>query len=280
MRHLSNLRSLSENTVNLLLRTAIEAAEEAAKIHRRDAGQIQRNSITEKARADYVSQTDIDAQQAALEVIRARFPRDQILAEEGAENVVDQVTAWDGTPLWIVDPLDGTANFLHGHPFYCSSVAVAVDGQVVAGAVISGSSGERWWASSGEGAFKGGRVIRVSPAIPLLDALVGTGFPFKKLSVLPRYLTQFDRVLRAASGVRRTGAAALDLCFLAEGVLDAFWEEVLMPWDFAAGIIIVSEAGGLVTGPGGEELAIRPSPVRGANSPALLEELQAVLNTK
>lgn len=280
MRHLSNLRSLSENTVNLLLRTAIEAAEEAAKIHRRDAGQIQRNSITEKARADYVSQTDIDAQQAALEVIRARFPRDQILAEEGAENVVDQVTAWDGTPLWIVDPLDGTANFLHGHPFYCSSVAVAVDGQVVAGAVISGSSGERWWASRGEGAFKGGRVIRVSPAIPLLDALVGTGFPFKKLSVLPRYLTQFDRVLRAASGVRRTGAAALDLCFLAEGVLDAFWEEVLMPWDFAAGIIIVSEAGGLVTGPGGEELAIRPSPVRGANSPALLEELQAVLNTK
>ena len=280
MRHLSTLRSLSENTVNLLLRTAIEAAEEAAKIHRRDAGQIQRNSITEKARADYVSQTDIDAQQAALEVIRARFPRDQILAEEGAENVADQVTGWDGTPLWIVDPLDGTANFLHGHPFYCSSVAVAVDGQVVAGAVISGSSGERWWASRGEGAFKGGRVIRVSPAIPLLDALVGTGFPFKKLSVLPRYLTQFDRVLRAASGVRRTGAAALDLCFLAEGVLDAFWEEVLMPWDFAAGIIIVSEAGGLVTGPGGEELAIRPSPVRGANSPALLEELQAVLNTK
>ena len=280
MRHLSTLRSRSENTVNLLLRTAIEAAEEAAKIHRRDAGQIQRNSITEKARADYVSQTDIDAQQAALEVIRARFPRDQILAEEGAENVADQVTGWDGTPLWIVDPLDGTANFLHGHPFYCSSVAVAVDGQVVAGAVISGSSGERWWASSGEGAFKGGRVIRVSPVIPLLEALVGTGFPFKKLSVLPRYLTQFDRVLRAASGVRRTGAAALDLCFLAEGVLDAFWEEVLMPWDFAAGIIIVSEAGGLVTGPGGEELAIRPSPVRGANSPALLEELQAVLNTK
>ena len=280
MRHLSTLRSLSENTVNLLLRTAIEAAEEAARIHRRDAGQIQRNSITEKARADYVSQTDIDAQQAALEVIRARFPRDQILAEEGAENVADQVTGWDGTPLWIVDPLDGTANFLHGHPFYCSSVAVAVDGQVVAGAVISGSSGERWWASSGEGAFKGGRVIRVSPVIPLLEALVGTGFPFKKLSVLPRYLTQFDRVLRAASGVRRTGAAALDLCFLAEGVLDAFWEEVLMPWDFAAGIIIVSEAGGLVTGPGGEELAIRPSPVRGANSPALLEELQAVLNTK
>ena len=123
-------------------------------------------------------------------------------------------------------------------------------------------------------------MIRVSPVIPLLEALVGTGFPFKKLSVLPRYLTQFDRVLRAASGVRRTGAAALDLCFLAEGVLDAFWEEVLMPWDFAAGIIIVSEAGGLVTGPGGEELAIRPSPVRGANSPALLEELQAVLNTK
>ena len=280
MRHLSILRSLSENTVNLLLRTAMEAAEAAARVHRRDSGQIRRDAVTEKARADYVSQTDLDAQQAALEAIRDRFPRDHILAEEGAKSTTDQLTRWSGSPLWIVDPLDGTTNFLHGHPFYCSSVAVAVDGQVTAGAVVSGSSGERWWASRGEGAFKGGRAIQVSQKTPLIDALVGTGFPFKKLSVLPQYLNQFDRVLRAASGVRRTGAAALDLCFLAEGSLDAFWEEVLMPWDFAAGIVIVSEAGGLMTDPDGEELAIRPGPVRGANSSALLEELQTVLNTE
>lgn len=265
--------------MNLLLRTAIEAAEAAARVHRRDAREIRRDAITEKARADYVSQTDLDAQQAALEAIRARFPRDHILAEEGADSAADQLARWDGGPLWIVDPLDGTTNFLHSHPFYCSSVAVALDGQITAGAVVSGSSGERWWASKGEGAFKGGRAIRVSTITPLIDALVGTGFPFKKLSVLPQYLTQFDRVLRAASGVRRTGAAALDLCFLAEGSLDAFWEEVLMPWDFAAGIVIVSEAGGLVTGPNGEELALRPGPVRGANSPAMLEELQTVINT-
>lgn len=260
-----------------LLRTARAAAEAAARIHRRDAGTVLLSEATAKARADYVSKTDLDAQDAALAVIRQGHPDHALLVEEGAASVEDQLGAWDGRPMWIVDPLDGTANFLHEHPHYCASVAVAVEGRVVAGAVVSGATGERWWAARGLGAYKGGRPIRVSSERPLADALVGTGFPFKVLDLMPTYLGQLDRVLRSASGVRRAGSAALDLCYLAQGSLDAFWEEILMPWDFAAATVIVHEAGGVLTGAEGEDLPLKMSPVRGANSDALLDELRSVL---
>jgi len=263
--------------VTTLLRTAREAAEAAARIHRRDAGRVLLSGATLKARADYVSQTDLDAQAAALAIIEANHPDHAILAEESDEPIEDQLARWDGRPMWIVDPLDGTANFLHEHPQYCSSVGVAVEGRCVAGAVVSGSTGERWWASEGEGAFKGGKRISVSSDRPLIEAMVGTGFPFKLLDVMPTYLGQLDRVLRSASGVRRAGSAALDLCYLAQGSLDAFWEEILMPWDFAAGLVIVQEAGGVLTRPDGGGLEIAPGAVRGANSAELLDELRAVL---
>lgn len=263
--------------MSTLLRTAREAAEAAARIHRRDAGTVLLSGATVKARADYVSKTDLDAQEAALAVIARDHPDHVVLAEEGEESVEDQLARWDGRPMWIVDPLDGTANFLHGHPHYCASVAVAVEGRPVAGAVVSGSTGERWWAAEGEGAFKGGRRIRVSDERPLGRSMVGTGFPFKLLEVMPRYLGQLDRVLRNASGVRRAGSAALDLCYLAQGSLDAFWEEILMPWDFAAGLVLVREAGGVLSRPDGSELAMVPGAVRGANSAELLEELRRTL---
>ncbi len=261
-----------------LTSTALEAAEAAAAIHRRDAGRIVLEAATEKARADYVSQTDLDAQEAALAVIRGRHPHHQILAEEDEVPLVERLAAWDGAPLWIVDPLDGTTNFLHGHPQYAASVAVAVDGRPYAGSVVSGSSDERWWATQGEGAFKDGRPISVSPHRPLRDALVGTGFPFKLLDELPRYLTQFERVLRKSSGIRRAGSAALDLCYLAQGSLDAFWEIILMPWDFAAGWLLVEEAGGIITQLDGSRLELVDGPVMGASTAELLEELKALLD--
>jgi myo-inositol-1(or 4)-monophosphatase len=263
--------------VNSLLATARLAAEAAAAVHRRDAGRVLLSGANEKARADYVSQTDLDAQDAALAVIRARHPDHGILAEEDVEPVGDRLARWDGAPIWIVDPLDGTANFLHEHPHYCASVAVAVEGRPVAGAVVNGTSGERWWAAEGEGAFKGGRRLRVSSERPLSDALVGTGFPFKKLEAMPEYLAQFERILTSSSGVRRAGSAALDLCYLAQGSLDAFWEEILEPWDFAAGLLIVREAGGVMAHPDGTDLQLNPGRVRGANGPDLLLELRRTL---
>jgi myo-inositol-1(or 4)-monophosphatase len=261
--------------LNQLLRTALDAAEVAAAVQRRHASRAA-EGVREKARADWVSRTDLEAQEAALAIIRGRHPDHEILAEESEETVEERLDRWDGRPLWVVDPLDGTANFLHGHPFHCASVAVAVDGRPVAGAVVSGSSGERWWAHEGGGAFKSGRRIRVSERGSMHEALVGTGFPFKRLELMPAYLRQLDRVLRSTSGVRRAGSAALDLCFLAQGSLDLFWEEFLNPWDFAAGVVLVREAGGVIIDAGGGELGLAPGPVRAANSP---ETLQALMTT-
>jgi myo-inositol-1(or 4)-monophosphatase len=260
-----------------LLATALEAAEAATAVHRRDFG-VGIAAATEKARADYVSQTDLDAQEAALSVIGSRHPGHAVLAEEGDEPLERQLARWDGGPLWIVDPLDGTANYLHGHPMYAASVAVWVDGRPEAGVVASGSTDDRWWATRGQGAYKNGRRISVSDPRPLIDALVGTGFPFKRLELLPRYLGQMERVLKSASGIRRAGSAALDLAYLSEGALDAFWEEILMPWDFAAGVVLIQEAGGVVTGPDGREPSLTEGPLRAASNRELLSALERVLS--
>lgn len=265
--------------MNALLTTALEAAEAAAAVQRRAGavGAPRTLDVVEKGRADYVSRADLEAQEAALTLIRARHPDHAVLAEESDESVESRLANWDGRPLWIIDPLDGTTNFLHAHPFHCASVAVAVEGRPVAGAVVSGSSEDRWWAAEGEGAFKNAQPIRVSERTRWGDALVGTGFPFKRLELLPGYLTQLDRVLRTTAGVRRAGSAALDFCFLAQGSLDAFWEATLMPWDFAAGIVLVQEAGGVLCGADGGALRLAPGPVRGANGRGMLEELLATL---
>jgi len=257
--------------------TALAAADAAAAVHRRDQGRIVLEGASEKGRADYVSKTDMDAQAAALAVIRSRHPGHLVLAEEDERPVAERVAGWDGSPMWVVDPLDGTANFLHGHPQYAASVAVAVDGRPVAGAVVAPATGERWWAARGEGAFRGGVPIRVSPRRPLRDALVGTGFPFKLLERLPEYLGQLDRVLRGSAGVRRAGAAALDLCYLAQGSLDAFWELFLHPWDFAAGWLIVEEAGGVMAKEDGSPLELADCGVLGAADPKLMAALADTL---
>jgi myo-inositol-1(or 4)-monophosphatase len=270
--------SIEGLAVNPLVSTALAAADAAAAIHRRDRGQVLVESASEKARVDYVSRTDTDAQRAALEVIRSRYPAHQLLAEEDERPVAERLAAWDGSPLWVVDPLDGTANFLHGHPQHAASVAVVVEGRPVAGAVVCGATGERWWAARGEGAFRGGLPITVAPRRRLRDALVGTGFPFKLVGQLPTFLGQLDRVLRNSAGIRRAGAAAMDLCYLAQGSLDAFWELILHPWDFGAGWLIVEEAGGILTKLDGSPLSLGDHPLLGASTPELADELRAVLS--
>lgn len=265
-----------------LVRTALDAADAAAAIHVRYADRIESIRQAEKGQSDFVSEADLAAQDAALAVIRERFPDHAILAEE---NDGQQVPLTDvpggsaaGRPLWVVDPLDGTTNFLHGHPIFAASVGVAVDGRSVAGAVVAPALGERWWAARGHGAFLNGERIKVSGARELRTALIGTGFPFKNLPLLPRYQDQLGRVLRSTAGIRRLGSAALDLCYVAGGRLDAFWEMGLSPWDVAAGIIIVEEAGGLVTTLGGSPLgAADGGDVLAANSVELHRALGGVV---
>jgi len=261
-----------------LLDTAIQAAEAAAVVHRKWAGRIRTGDARRKGRADFVSRVDLEAQEAALQVIGQRFPHHPILPEE-QDGHTPVPGADDGTPLWIVDPLDGTTNFLHGHPAHVASVGVWIGGEGVAGAVVASATAERWWAGRGEGAWRNGARIRVSPPCSLEESLVGTGFPFKHPEELPNYLSQLGRVLGASSGIRRGGSAALDLCYLAQGSLDAFWEGTLAPWDVAAGLVILSEAGGVATRRDGAAIGARTSgSVVGANSVELLAELGAVLD--
>jgi myo-inositol-1(or 4)-monophosphatase len=264
--------------VNAFLLTALRAADAAAAVHIRWARRIGIDSATLKGRGDFVSRADLEAQAAALAVIRSAHPDHDVMAEEGDPEPPGSRRA--GAPLWVVDPLDGTANFLHGHPMYAASVALAVDARPVVGAVSCSTTGERWWASRGEGAWKNGLPIRVSGTAGLEGSLVGTGFPFKVQHLIPLYAQQLSDVLRAGSGVRRGGSAALDLCYLAEGRLDGFWELHLSPWDFAAGVVIVEEAGGLVTGLDTAPLPLEPGAVLSANSRGLLEELARVLEVK
>jgi myo-inositol-1(or 4)-monophosphatase len=262
-----------------LLRTAIDSAEAAASIHRRYSGEAWVEAATDKGTSDFVSRVDLEAQEAALSVIRQRFPGHRILAEEdhpGREDAAGTRSSPGGaeTPVWIVEPLDGTTNYLHGHPQYAASVAVVEGGSPAAAAVVAPATGERWWARRGSGAFKGGVPVRVSTLRRFDRALVGTGFPFKALQLLPDYLEQFGRVLQATAGIRRGGSAALDLCALASGVLDAFWELFLNPWDVAAGILLVTEAGGWVTRLDGSPVGFEePGTILAANSPEFLEEL-------
>ena len=250
-----------------LVEAATAAAERAGAIHRTYAGRLDSGAWEEKGTSDFVTDVDREAERAIVEVLLERFPDHEILAEESATDAVvpgpgDGIVRGPGDPpggpvegagsegrgaaiRWIIDPLDGTTNWLHGYPEYAVSIA-AVDGAGPRIAlVLNSATGERFTAVRGRGSRLDGQPIQTSSVHQLRLALVGTGFPFKRLDLLPRYLQSFQRVLEATSGVRRGGAAALDLCNVACGRLDAFWELWLLPWDFAAGLLIIREAGGV-----------------------------------
>jgi myo-inositol-1(or 4)-monophosphatase len=258
-----------------LLETARQATDAAAAVHKDQAASVGIADAREKGRADYVSATDLAAQEVCVSIIRRNHPDHTIVAEESDEGVADSVPL-EG-PAWIVDPLDGTTNFLHGHPMYASSVALAIDGIPAVGAISCAPTGERWWAARGSGAWKNGVPVQVSKVEGTGRALIGTGFPFKTEHLIEEHSAQLVRVLGATGGVRRGGAAALDLCYLAEGRFDAFWELFLNPWDFAAGWVIVEEAGGVLGRVEGGELGLSPGTIIGANSPAMKEALHQLL---
>jgi myo-inositol-1(or 4)-monophosphatase len=165
----------------------------------------------------------------------------------GEELSPDGPPAGAGDVIWIVDPLDGTTNFLHGYPQYAVSIGCRVGGALAVGVIHDVPRDLVYWAAQGHGAWLGRTRLRVSDQREPRLALVGTGFPFKRIAALPAYLRQLDAVLRAASGARRAGTASLDLADVAQGRFDAFWEQSLAPWDVAAGVVLVREAGGVVT---------------------------------
>src|SRR5712692_2992664 len=218
------------------------AALKAARALNRDFGEVEQLQVSVKGPSDFVSTADLRAERTLkTELLRAR-PGYGLLFEEGG--------ATEGTDphhRWIVDPLDGTTNFLHGIPHFAISIALERDGEIVAGLVYEPTRDEMFWAEKGAGAYLNDRRLRVSARRQLADALIGTGLPFGGRGDQPTYLATLARVAAATSGVRRLGAAALDLAYVAAGRYDGFWEFGLFPWDIAAGLLLVREAGGFVS---------------------------------
>jgi myo-inositol-1(or 4)-monophosphatase len=247
----STERALSNDA---LLAVAREAADAAAAVIR-DAAPGVRNVVwREKGATDFVSAVDVAAEESILSVIRRRVPGAGVLAEESAAVMTAERQATG--IVFVVDPLDGTTNFLHGYPEYAVSVGVLRDGMLAAGVVIDVPLNEVFTATAGGGAFRHADRIQVSEIENPHRAPVGTGYPFTRREAIAPYLVQLGRVMAAAGGVRRAGAAALDLVSVACGRFEGFWETRLSPWDIAAGLLIVREAGGIVTTIDGKECPV------------------------
>jgi len=245
---------------NGLLCVAIVAAEAAAAIIRGRATDVSSVQRRAKGVADFVSEVDTSAEKAIRDVILREVPGAMVIAEEGSPNA-----PVDSAPTFIVDPLDGTTNFLHGYPAYAVSIGVLTDRAIVAGVVIDVPANDVYTATVGGGAFRNGEPIRVSSVTQPSQALIGTGFPFKNVELLDRYQRQFAKVTRHTAGIRRPGSAALDLASVACGRFDGFWELNLMSWDYAAGMLLVRAAGGVVTDAAGGNPAFGESGIVAGN---------------
>jgi myo-inositol-1(or 4)-monophosphatase len=255
-----------------LLHLAERAAGRAAEYLRTVPRPSDPQAWSIKGARDFVTQVDRTAEQIVADIVLAEEPGSRVIGEELQPELVH------GGLVWIVDPLDGTTNFLHDFPSYAVSVAAAVDGVLEAGVVYHVARNEKYTASRGGGAWLGDRRLQVSTIHDPGFALIGTGFPFKEGANLPAYLRQFSRVAVRASGIRRPGSAAIDLADVAAGRFDGFWEQHLSAWDIAAGMVLIREAGGLVTDFSGRQIGIEHTSVIAGN-PAIHEWLLGVLTT-
>jgi myo-inositol-1(or 4)-monophosphatase len=225
-----------------LLNVMVDAVRKAGRSLVRDFGEVENLQVSHKGPADFVSAADRKAEQVLFdELSRVRPGYGFLMEERGA------VEGTDPAHRWIVDPLDGTTNFLHGIPIFAISVALERAGQLVAGVVYNPVMDELFVAERGSGAFVNDRRIRVAARSALPECVIGTGIPFLGRGDHPRFLAELNSVMGEVAGVRRCGAASLDLAWLAAGRFDGFWERELNPWDMAAGIVLIREAGGFVT---------------------------------
>ena len=254
-----------------MLNIAVRAARRAGSIINRASLDNAGLEVRSKRQNDFVTRVDHAAEEAVLDVVRKAYPDHAILAEESG------AAAGTAEYEWVIDPLDGTTNFIHGFPQYCVSIAIRHRGALAHGVIYDPNRNELFTASKGRGAFLNDRRIRVSKCTRFSEALVGTGFPFKEVTRVEQYVKQFRSIITSTAGLRRAGAAALDLAYVACGRLDAFWELGLSPWDMAAGALMIQEAGGLVADLSGEDGYLKSGEIACATPkifPSLLEALR------
>jgi myo-inositol-1(or 4)-monophosphatase len=257
-----------------LLNIAVKAARRAGSIINRAALDRTKLEVRSKRANDFVTQVDRAAEAAIIDIIRLAHPDHAVLGEESGASAGKGAKA---EYRWIIDPLDGTTNFIHGFPQYCVSIAVQFRGATAHGVIYDPSKNELFTSSKGSGAYLDDRRIRVTKCAQLGEALVGTGFPFKEMSRVDRYFAQLREVMQNSAGVRRAGAAALDLAYVAAGRLDAFWEMGLAPWDMAAGALMIQEAGGLVGNLSGDGDYLESGDIAAA-TPKVFPQLLAALS--
>ena len=243
-----------------VLNVMANAALKAARGLVRDFGEVEQLQVSIKGPGDFVSTADLRAERTLRNELKRARPGYALLFEEGGAE-----EGSDPHHRWIVDPLDGTTNFLHGIPHFAISIALERDGEIIAGVIYEPTRDEMFWAEKGVGAYLNDRRLRVSARRQLSEAVIGTGIPFEGRGDHPSYISTLARVMAATAGVRRLGAAALDLAYVAAGRYDGFWEFGLSPWDIAAGLLLVREAGGFVSDFRGGQTMMTSGDVLAAN---------------
>lgn len=243
-----------------LITVMANAAIKAARGLQRDFGEVELLQVSQKGPADFVSTADHRAEAVLVAELQKARPKYGFLLEESGE-----IVGADTSNRWVIDPMDGTTNFLHGIPHFAISIGLERDGELHAGVIYDPLLDEMFWAETGAGAFVNNRRLRVSSRRTLPDSLIATGMPFKGRATHPAYMYMLDSVWGATAGVRRFGVASLDLAYVAAGRFDGFFEFALSPWDIAAGIVLVREAGGAVTDPEGSNRGLRRGDVLASN---------------
>jgi myo-inositol-1(or 4)-monophosphatase len=261
------------STQSALLKVMSDAARKAARGLNRDFGELAELQVSRKGAADFVSAADIKAEQSIFESLTKARPGYGFLGEERG-----LIEGTDKTHTWIVDPLDGTTNFLHAIPHFAINIALQREGAVVAAVTYNPVSNELFWAEKGKGAFVNDRRLRVAARQRLDESVLATGIPFLGHGQHARFLKELHQISQRVAGVRRFGAAALDMAWVAAGRMDGFWERDLSAWDLAAGLLLVTEAGGKVTTAEGGDDVLAAGSVCAANldlHPLILERLRA-----
>jgi myo-inositol-1(or 4)-monophosphatase len=253
-----------------ILNVATKAAREAGKIINRASQDVGSLKIQTKDYNDFVSEVDRGAEQAIIDVLKSAYPTHGFLGEESGE------TNSDAESIWIIDPLDGTTNFLHNFPAYCISIALQEKGVLTQSVIYDPVRNDLFTATKGRGAFLNDRRIRVTNRSKLQESLISTGFPFKDYSYLDTYLDIFKDMIKKTSGIRRPGSAALDLAYVAAGYSDGFFEINLSPWDIAAGALLVQEAGGIVGDFEGNESWLKSGNIVAGNPKVFGQMLQVI----
>ncbi|WP_348704981.1 inositol monophosphatase family protein [Acidovorax soli] len=263
---------MTQAALHPMLNVAIKAARAAGSIINRASLDLDILKINTKSPNDFVTEVDQAAENAIIETLLQAYPDHGILAEESGRAHGNKHSDY----VWIIDPLDGTTNFIHGFPVYAVSIALAFRGKIEQAVVYDPCRNDLFYATKGRGAFLNDKRLRVSKRTRMSDALIGTGFPFRRGDNFKRYVKMFEEVMTQCAGLRRPGAAALDLCYVAAGYYDAFFETGLNPWDVAAGSLIITEAGGLIGNFTGEADFLNQREVV-AGSPKIYGQLVQIL---